>query len=316
VTPDTRLQWGAETLWEQLRELLPGLSVEIVASLPSTNTTLLERARATVAVMEPGSTRGVNVRRSVESGAFGRRAADWQPCLLVAEEQTAGRGRMGREWHAEPLASLTFSLAIPLAPVDWSGLSLAVGIAVAEALDPPSAQAPLRIGLKWPNDLWLLDDTSSDPAIAPGRKLGGILIETVASGPRRLAVIGIGLNISQPPPLRPQQTTSGFAWLREIDPAVDAPQALGRIALPLVRTLREFERTGFAAFADRYAARDLLRDRPVTTTQAEAATGIARGVGPDGGLEIELANGHRMTLRSGEVSVRPRGLPAPSASEH
>ncbi len=310
--PDTRLQWGAEALWQQLREPLPGLSVEIVASLPSTNTTLLERARSTVAALEPGSARAVSVRRSVESGAFGRRAADWQPCLLVAEEQTAGRGRMGREWLSEPLASLTFSLALPLAPADWSGLSLAVGVALADALDPPQPQTAPRIGLKWPNDLWLLDATPVEPAYLPGRKLGGILIETVSSGARRLAVIGIGLNVAQPLPLRPQQATSGFACLHEIDAGIDAPQALGRIALPLVDALRRFERDGFGAFMARFAARDLLLDRPVTTSQAEVASGVARGVGADGSLEVELPGGRRIPLHSGEVSVRPRGAQPPA----
>src|SRR5436305_15350183 len=101
------------------------------------------------------------VRRSVESTAFGRRAADLQPCLLVAEHQTHGHGRNGRVWQAAPGASLTFSLALPLAPKDWSGLSLAVGVALAQALDPPQAGAAAsdapRIGVKWPNDLWLPD---------------------------------------------------------------------------------------------------------------------------------------------------------------
>ena len=70
---------------------MPGLSVEVVHRAVSTNTTLLERARANPdARTESGD---VQVRRSVESGAFGRRAVDLQPCLLVAEHQSAGRGR-------------------------------------------------------------------------------------------------------------------------------------------------------------------------------------------------------------------------------
>lgn len=300
---DTRLHWGAEALWETLQPHLPGISVEIAASLPSTNSTLLERARAgSAAAGAPApEVAAALVRRSVESGAFGRRAVDWQPCLLVAEQQTAGRGRMGRDWFAEPLASLTFSLAMPLAPADWSGLSLAVGVVVADALDPPTDGKPPKIGIKWPNDLWLLD---ADDEHGPGRKLGGILIETLSTGPRRLAVTGVGINISRPPPLRTFKASSGFACLHEIDPAATAPDTLARVALPLVQGLQAFERAGYAHFASRFAARDLLRDCAVTTTHADAASGIARGVSFDGSLIVETPDG-RMTLHSGEVSVRP-----------
>ncbi|HZT56094.1 MAG TPA: biotin--[acetyl-CoA-carboxylase] ligase, partial [Burkholderiaceae bacterium] len=196
--PSPATHWGAEALWEQLVPLLPGLSVEVVHRLHSTNTTLLERARATVDTRTDGD--AVLVRRSVESGAFGRRAVDLQPCLLVAEHQSAGRGRQGRLWQSAPGASLTFSLGLPLAATDWSGLSLAVGVALCEALAPADAslaRSGPQIGLKWPNDLWLMDGPVH--SAAGGRKLGGILIETVAAGgvanSKRLVIIGIGLNV-------------------------------------------------------------------------------------------------------------------------
>ena len=117
------LQWGAETLWQRLEPLLPGLSVEVVARTDSTNTQLLERARRAGAHDEDDNSR-----------LHGRRAGDAQPCLLVAEAQTRGRGRQGKPWYSSPGASLTFSLSLPFSPADWSGLSLAVGVAVAEAL--------------------------------------------------------------------------------------------------------------------------------------------------------------------------------------
>jgi BirA family biotin operon repressor/biotin-[acetyl-CoA-carboxylase] ligase len=94
----------------------------------------------------------------------------------VAEHQTRGRGRLGRGWGRSAGASLTFSLSLPLAPRDWSGLSLAVGVALADALEPPLDGAVPRIGLKWPNDLWL------DRRPGSGRKLGGVLIETAGRG--------------------------------------------------------------------------------------------------------------------------------------
>jgi len=307
--------WGAEALWQQLEPLLPGLSVEVVARISSTNTALLERARVNISAIDEAAAELVQVRRSVESAAFGRRAADVQPCLLVAEHQTGGRGRMGRVWKAAPVASLTFSLSLPMNPPDWSGLSLAVGCALADALDPRTpgdASAP-RIGLKWPNDLWLMEAGSDAGRL--GRKLGGVLIETVAAGPRRLAVIGIGINVQ---PMHATELNTGYGCVQEIDPALTAPATLARVALPLVKALIEFNRRGFGAFVDRFAARDLLRGRAITTTQADVAEGIADGVSANGMLRVLTADGPR-EVGSGEVSVRltpaDGGAPDPQAED-
>ncbi|TXC67023.1 biotin--[acetyl-CoA-carboxylase] ligase [Piscinibacter aquaticus] len=284
--------WGAEALWLQLRELLPGLSVEVVERCSSTNTTLLERAR--VDVRPEADHSDVLVQRSVESKAFGRRAADIQPCLLVAEHQSGGRGRLGRGWSSAPGASLTFSLSLPISRADWSGLSLAVGLALADALDPLAEGAPPRIGLKWPNDLWLMDGP------ARGRKLGGVLIETVSAGRVRLAVIGIGLNVL---PIGNVEASTGFACLQELDAAATAQQTLHRIALPLVQALRRFEAEGFDGFRAGYARRDLLAGHPVRTTQPGVEDGIARGVDAHGALQLQTGAGV-VAIHSGEVSVR------------
>ncbi|HEY4066447.1 MAG TPA: biotin--[acetyl-CoA-carboxylase] ligase [Burkholderiaceae bacterium] len=285
------MHWGTEALWQQLVPLLPGLSVEVVHSTRSTNTTLLERARA-VPNTSPAALDAI-VHASVESGAFGRRSIDLQPCLLVAEHQSAGRGRQGRSWHSAPGASLTFSLALPLRMPDWSGLSLAIGVAIAEALDS-AHDGPARVGLKWPNDLWLLGEPNAT------RKLGGILIETVSAGTQRLAVIGIGLNVQRFDPI---EANTGFAPLLELDTEATPPAVLARIALPLVKALKQFEREGFAAFAERFAARDVLTGRPVTTTMPDAPHGIARGVSAQGALLLETDAGLR-EVTGGEVSVR------------
>jgi len=286
------LNWGAEALWQQLRTLLPGLSVEVLERCVSTNSALLERARVEVRP-EPDNAE-VMVHRSVESAAFGRRAADIQPCLLVAEHETGGRGRLGRSWQSAPGASLTFSLSLPIARADWSGLSLVVGLALAEALDPRQPAASPRIGLKWPNDLWLMDGP------ARGRKLGGVLIETVAAGPTRLAVIGVGLNVKPVPDV---EANTGFACLHEIDPTLTAPAALHRVAAPLAAALHRFQNEGFAGFAAEFAARDLLAGQPVRTTQQGLAEGIARGVDASGALQVQTADGV-VAVTSGEVSVR------------
>ena len=300
-TSELTLDWDTPALWGPLGALLPGLSVEVLACTTSTNSVILDDARAALQppVYAPDSALSM-VRRSVESAAFHRGSVDVQPRLLVAEQQTGGRGRQGRSWQSAPGASLTFSLALPLQVADWSGLSLAVGVAVAEALDPWTT-APQRdprsphIALKWPNDLWLMDG----PGI--GCKLGGILIETVAAGAQRLAVVGVGLNVL--PIEQPEGSTTDFGCLQEFDTALSAPALLERVALPLVRALKLFECEGFPAFAERFAARDLLFGQPVRTTLAEVPEGVAQGVSNRGALLVNTATGLKH-ISSGEVSVR------------
>lgn len=270
------LAWGAQDLWMQLSPLLPGLSVEVMARLESTNTELLARARAGDA-----------------PGPRGRRSDDTSPCLMVAEHQTHGRGRQGRGWVAAPGASLTFSLLLPLAPVSWSGLSLAVGCALADALDPDD---PPRIGLKWPNDLWLRE------APGRGRKLGGILIETVNVGARRMVVVGVGLNVLPQPA---EGLTHGWASVSELDPGATAPAVLARVARPLVLALQRFEAEGFPACREAFARRDLLAGQPlVTLGGASPVEGTGEGVDSDGTLLLRGTDGTLHRLASGEISVR------------
>lgn len=261
--------WHEDRIAALVAPLLPGFAVEAVAETDSTNTELMRRARA------------------------GR----IEPVLLVAERQTAGRGRLGRPWQSaqqqEDQGSLTFSLGLPLAPADWSGLSLAVGVGVAESLDPSGAH---KVGLKWPNDLWVDD-----------RKLAGILIETAlphAAGPgaQRYLVIGIGINIGardgegmRTPP----------AWLRQWRPDATAPEVLRELAEPLVRSVLAFEAQGFAPFAERFAARDVLRGREVVLSDGTA--GICEGVAWGGELQVRTTAGLQ-AITSDEVSVRPLGM--------
>lgn len=247
----------AELIWEAVAPVLSGFSVEVLPQVDSTNSELMRRSR-----------RGEN-----------------HPVLLVAEQQSAGRGRLGRAWESRAGDSLTFSLGMRLAPADWSGLSLAVGVCLADALHP-------RIRLKWPNDLWLDD-----------RKLGGILIETASSGEdrsaARYAVVGVGINVA---PRQLPGVATPPAALQELLPAVSAGEALLRIAEPLVRTLQAFETFGFAPFQARFNARDALRERAVVLSDGTAGT--AHGASETGALLVHTAHGmHAVT--SSEVSVRP-----------
>ena len=248
------LRWPSEAIWEAVVPLLPGFTVEVLPEIDSTNSELMRRARA----------------------------GQVEPVLLVAQSQTAGRGRLGRGWVSSPGDSLTFSLGLPLAPADWSGLSLAVGVAVAEALGP-------GIGLKWPNDLWI-----------DGRKLAGILVETATVAGARHTIVGIGINIA------PRPAGEGMdiapADLRMLWPQADAPGVLLRVALPLVRALQTFERGGFAPFEAGFTARDLLRGRAVTLS--DGTTGEGAGVAPGGALLVHTAAGLKV-VSSAEVSVRP-----------
>ena len=296
------LHWGADALWQRLEPLLPGFSVEVLARAESTNTVLLERARVMSGQRDAPITRPgdlVDGRHDEPRTPHGRRSADVQPCLLVAEHQTRGRGRLGRGWTASAGASLTFSLALPLAPTSWAGLSLSVGLALAEALDPlQGADATPRIGLKWPNDLWLIDGPGQ------GRKLGGILIETVNVGQRRMCVVGVGLNVL---PQAHEGLSHGYACLQEIDAGASAPAVLARVAEPLLRAVLDFQAAGFAPLVAAYARRDILRGQAVSTTLAEVPAGVAEGVDEQGALRVRCDGLHRIV--SGEVSVRLGGGP-------
>ncbi|MDO8903554.1 biotin--[acetyl-CoA-carboxylase] ligase [Hydrogenophaga sp.] len=262
----------AEAIWEAVVPSTPGFTVEVLRSIDSTNSELMRRAR---------------------DGLL-------EPLLLVAEEQTAGRGRLGRNWHSRPGQSLTFSLAMPVAPVNWSGLSLAVGVSLANSL-----HADVR--LKWPNDLWLYE-----------RKLGGILVETAGSGtistasaPQpRLVVVGVGINIARPlsTALTSLSHTAGApqpmepAGLAEVLVGVDAGEVLQRVVAPLVHDLQAFASSGFTAFEERFAQRDALRNRAVRLS--DGTEGTAHGVDADGALMVLTAQGMRH-ITSSEVSVRP-----------
>ena len=258
--------WPIKAIRHQLATVLHDFSAEVVAEIDSTNSELMRRAR---------------------SGRHG-------PALLVAEHQTAGRGRLGRSWLSDMpdagkgaapghAASLTFSLALALAPSDWSGMSLAVGVSVARSLHP-------GLRLKWPNDIWLDE-----------RKLAGILIETAVFGERRIAVVGVGINIR---PRSAQGLSTPPAWLQERLPEIEAPAVLLRVVPALVQALLLFQEQGFAAFQAAFEARDALRSRPVVLS--DGTQGTACGVDPAGALLVHTPAGMK-AITSAEVSVRPGG---------
>ena len=248
------LRWPAEAIWASVVPEWPGFSIEILPEIDSTNTELMRRAKNAV----------------------------HDPILLIAERQTAGRGRLGRAWHGEVGHALTFSLGLPYQPQNWSGLSLAVGLSLAESLGPD-------IQLKWPNDLWRQQ-----------RKLGGILIEAASQGGKSYAVIGIGLNIQLPPTTELRTPAAAIA---EFWQGATAPMVLARVAKPLLDTLKQFESQGFAPLQADFQTRDLLLGRELECSDGVLGTG--RGVDASGALLVHTAAGLRK-ISSAEVSVRPR----------
>ncbi len=214
--------------------------------------------------------------------------------VLFAEWQSAGRGRGGRPWHAGIGGAITFSLLWRVAhgAAALSGLSLAVGVAVARALERLGTAG---VALKWPNDV-----------LHRGCKLAGILIEVTGDAlVPSTAVIGIGINHRLAPAVR-----------ESIDQAVcDVVSACGsdpgrnRVAAAVLSelacVLEGFASDGFAPLAPEWQRLHAHQDRPVQLTRPGGARldGVARGVAPDGALLVEAGDALRRVV-SGDVSLR------------
>lgn len=208
--------------------------------------------------------------------------------VLVAESQTAGRGRLGRSWVSPPRAALTFSVLlrprIPVSRLGW--LPLLAGIAVATAVRDVGAD------LKWPNDV-----------LVGGRKLAGILAERSPAGD---VAIGIGINVSMsaaelPPPSPGALPATSLA----IEGA-----AVGREAL-LIGVLTEFERRYGTVPVDEYRrlCATLGRQVRVELPGDRTLTGVAEDVDDDGRLLVRDEGGQRHTVAAGDI-VHLRPAPA------
>ncbi|NII11876.1 biotin--[acetyl-CoA-carboxylase] ligase [Oleiagrimonas sp. C23AA] len=214
--------------------------------------------------------------------------------FVLAEMQSAGRGRRGRHWLSPPALNIYVSCLkrFDLGFAQLSGLSLAVGVALMRTL---SALGIAGVGLKWPNDV-----------LAGPAKLAGVLVELSGEfqGPCE-AVIGIGLNVRLPEALRAQagQPVTDLATLCG-GQAPDRNQVAATLIRTLAETLRQFEREGFAAFIDAYNAADVLRGRELTLSGPQHQFhGTGAGVDARGALRVLTADGE-LAVDSGEVSVR------------
>ncbi len=242
-------------------------ALDIRDTVDSTNTRLLEMAAA-------GAASGTVL------------AVEWQP---------GGRGRLGREWHAGMGEALTFSLLwrFTRGAGALSGLSLAVGSALARSLEAEGAPA---IGLKWPNDvLWR------------GRKLAGILIELAgdALGPTA-AVIGVGVNVRLSDGTRARIGQPAAELEKACGAAPDRNRLLARVLAELAATLDSFGREGFAPLRAEWQRRHAHQGKRVTLTFPDGSrqSGRAAGVAEDGSFLLETRAGTKR-YHSGEITLRP-----------
>lgn len=247
-------------------------NVEAVVECPSTNALLSEYAGKGGPLSVPGT-------------------------VLVADRQTAGRGRRGRSWHSalrDPGGSLTFSLLWRLpSGVSPAGLSLAVGIGLVSAMRNLGCAS---VALKWPNDL-----LAATPA--GWAKLGGVLIELLGGRAGTLAVVGVGLNLALPDELPPEQRVTGLTQCMGAAP--DRHTALAAVLAALLAPLDRFSQSGFAPLRDTWSACNAYAGQPVRLLEDDGHEihGVCAGVDDDGALLVDTATGRRRWL-AGDVSLR------------
>ncbi|HLL76740.1 MAG TPA: biotin--[acetyl-CoA-carboxylase] ligase [Pyrinomonadaceae bacterium] len=223
---------------------------------------------------------------------------------VVAREQTAGRGRQQRAWASPKDAGLYFSVVLRprLDPAVWPLLTFAAALAARDALRETCS---LETDIKWPNDL-----------LSGGRKLCGVLAETVETARGRACVVGIGINLTacaHPPELRASATS--------VEEAAGVPPDREAVLSALVRALaRYYERLhapgGAARVVNDWAgASSYAAGRRVRVTLAdETFEGTTRGLEPDGALRVETQTGEIKMVRAGDIfALRSTSIEKPDA---
>lgn len=216
--------------------------------------------------------------------------------VVIADAQTAGRGRLGRTWHSPPGTGLWLSVVLrpPLPPAACSGITLTAGVAVAAAIEQVTGLQP---GIKWPNDLLIGD-----------RKVCGILTEIAAEWDKvHHLILGIGINVNQTEADVPADLRGSAGSLRLARGERVSRRALCIAVLDeLARRYPAFEQHGFAAARDEWLRRSITIGRPVVARSAGGAvSGIAEDVDDDGALIVREASGAGVRVTSGEVTLRP-----------
>ena len=223
------------------------------------------------------------------------------PTVVVAEDQTAGRGRADRGWRSVPGGSLQMTAIMSL-PVPVTGLGpvpLLIGGIVAESLE--ALGASLTPALKWPNDV-LID----------GRKVAGILVVSRSTGDTSQLQVGIGVNIVDPD--HSEGAATGLGQLVGPDPeraAIDrvSDALLGEVLSRLLTIEGELARDGGASGLDRWTRRAILLGQPVRVLDGNRTSdGILLGVDQTGSLRIRDDSGTITTVVAGDLSRGPRPL--------
>jgi birA, biotin-[acetyl-CoA-carboxylase] ligase region len=221
-----------------------------------------------------------------------RQEADCAVAACIAEHQTAGRGRRGRQWCSPFGRNLYLSLRCRFdeGMGRLSGLSLAVAVVMIRALREAGIH---QAAVKWPNDIYW-----------QGRKLGGILLEVVGepAGPC-VVVIGIGLNMAMPAAAG-KDIDQPWTDLASIQDGLSRNRLAGRLLHHLLGAMDAFQHSGLASFEQEWCAADLLAGNTVILLQPGAEiVGIGRGIARDGSLLLEVG-GQLQRHSFGEVSVR------------
>lgn len=214
--------------------------------------------------------------------------------IVCAEEQRAGRGRMGRTWESARGLNLYLSMLLrpAVAPARAPQLSLVAGVAVAETLSALGVEARI----KWPNDI-----------VAGKRKLCGILTEVAAEGGRvSHVVVGVGVNLNSlasdfPPALRARATSVRMVTGR----TVDRGSFLRSLLLSFEGAYTRYLDGGFAAVAPAWRRRSYLQGRPVEVEGVgSTVSGRCLGVDDDGALLVDTGGGVPVRVMAGDVTLR------------
>lgn len=214
----------------------------------------------------------------------------------LAEYQSAGRGRRGRQWVSPFGCNLYLSMYWKLdqGPAAAIGLSLVVGIVIAETLNKISQE---KVKVKWPNDLYMND-----------KKLAGILVElTGKTGDAAHIIIGIGINIGMNVNNIENSNTINQEWasLRDEVENIERNELSANIIQALKKSLITFEKEGLKPFLDRWFKLDNFLNRSVKLLIGnDIITGIERGINEQGALMLQKDNGDIIPYIGGEISLR------------
>lgn len=208
--------------------------------------------------------------------------------LILAEEQTAGRGRKGRSFQSPRGENLYFTLVLRSPLAAHRRLPVAVPLAVWRAL----AAQGVASAIKWPNDIW-----------AAGRKLSGMLIDAELSASEGVAMVGIGINVNGDPTSIPELATIATSVRRELGRPIVREAVLAAVC----NELEALQRLAPEALIAEYRGASLVLGRQVLVTPVSNAPfeALAESIAEDGSLVVVDAAGRRESLNAAEVTLRP-----------